>query len=466
MPKFHYTKATFILAAQKIHGNLYSYSKVDYINGHTKVKIICKNHDEFYEFEQMPRDHLRGKGCDLCGGTKKYTLERFIKEANIIHNNKYNYSKSLYTTSKDKIIIICPNHDEPYEFAQIPSGHLSGKGCIKCSGTKIKTLKEFINDAVSIHGNEYRYINTNYINSGVKTKIFCNNHQKEFDMLPSNHLAGQGCPDCSGKKKKTTKEFINISTSIHKGKYSYNNSNYLSAKKLIKITCPIHGDFNQIAHEHMNGAGCSKCSKNKKKTTEEFIENCIKIHGNLYIYDKVIYTGDGGKITITCKEHKEFEQMAGSHLAGHGCPKCCNRISKKETEWLDLLSIINRQNTLKINSFKNKQKLDGYDSINNIIYEFHGDYYHAHPSCKQCMKRDRIHPHQALKDNKIKQKTNAQIYADTLYREQKIKETGYKLVVIWEHEFNALKAMYGNDSQLFEKHIRSHTEYQLMYYNE
>lgn len=43
---------------------------------------------------------------------KKKTLDEFIQEANIIHNNKYDYTKTNYINSKTKIIVICSTHGE------------------------------------------------------------------------------------------------------------------------------------------------------------------------------------------------------------------------------------------------------------------------------------------------------------------------------------------------------------------
>ena len=39
----------FIQDAFQIHGDSYDYSKVDYINAHTKVTIICFKHGEFWQ---------------------------------------------------------------------------------------------------------------------------------------------------------------------------------------------------------------------------------------------------------------------------------------------------------------------------------------------------------------------------------------------------------------------------------
>ena len=59
------TTAEFIERAKKIHGTKYDYSKVEYINAHTKVIIICPKHNEF---RQTPKHHVNdGYGCNLCG---------------------------------------------------------------------------------------------------------------------------------------------------------------------------------------------------------------------------------------------------------------------------------------------------------------------------------------------------------------------------------------------------------------
>lgn len=57
------TRDEFIQKAIEIHGDKYDYSQVKYINGITKIKIICPRHGIF---EQAAQDHLGGHGCQLC----------------------------------------------------------------------------------------------------------------------------------------------------------------------------------------------------------------------------------------------------------------------------------------------------------------------------------------------------------------------------------------------------------------
>lgn len=119
----------FINQAKEVHGDKYDYSLVEYVNGDTKVKIICKEHGVF---EQVPEVHLRGSGCTKCGRLKRdrsrsVGKENFLSRANDVHNGFYSYlNVDEYITSKEKIEIVCPIHGN---FMQLVGDHLSGKGC-------------------------------------------------------------------------------------------------------------------------------------------------------------------------------------------------------------------------------------------------------------------------------------------------------------------------------------------------
>jgi hypothetical protein len=109
----------------KIHKNLFDYSKFTYINSDTKIDIICQTHGIF---KQTINNHLRGKGCPKCNGKNKSNND-IINEFKSTHGNKYNYSKVTYSGIKNKVIIICPKHGE---FKQSPEEHIKGCGCPIC----------------------------------------------------------------------------------------------------------------------------------------------------------------------------------------------------------------------------------------------------------------------------------------------------------------------------------------------
>ena len=187
------TTEEFIQEAKLIHGNIYDYSNVEYVNWKTKVCIICPEHGKF---NQIALGHLQGQGCPKCGGTKKLTTNEFIKKAILKYENKYDYSKVNYINNKTKVCIICPIHGE---FWQTPNNHLTGYGCDKCGNSYNYTTEEFIEKAKKVQGDKYNYSKVKYEDIKKKIYIICPEHGK-FLQTPDKHLRGQGCPFCNKSK--------------------------------------------------------------------------------------------------------------------------------------------------------------------------------------------------------------------------------------------------------------------------
>lgn len=201
-----------------IHGNVYDYSKVLYINKDTDVLIICPYHGEF---SQKPHNHVAGKqGCPKCGNEKRLknnfilAKQNFYKNANKIHGDKYDYSEVNYVNAKENIIIKCKIHGE---FKQAPDTHISGAGCPKCAGIVRLTNEEFIIRANEIHKKKYDYSRVNYINAREKIDIICPEHGT-FDQIAYNHLIGRGCPNCAtsgfDKEKPAILYYLKISSGL------------------------------------------------------------------------------------------------------------------------------------------------------------------------------------------------------------------------------------------------------------
>ena len=262
---------TFIRKALRIHGDRYDYSNVVYVRTDKKVEIICRV-EGHKPFPQKPIRHLQGRGCQICGGTKKLTKEEFIKRANKIHNYKYDYSKVEYKDMKIDAVIICPIHGD---FPQTPSDHLSGRGCKFCAiekraNKRRMTLKEFIEQSRKIHGDKYDYSKVNYINNSTDVIITCPKHG-DFPQTPANHLRGEGCSDCWEEKKATLynltlEEFIERANKIHGiGTYDYSKVNYVNMHTDVIIICPKHSDFKQKPTDHLKGHGCKNVNHQKEK---------------------------------------------------------------------------------------------------------------------------------------------------------------------------------------------------------
>ncbi len=340
------TKEVFISRSKKIHNNRYDYSKIVWKDANTDVCIICPIHGDFL---QKPKYHLMGNGCQKCFATPKSTTEEFIKKAKAIYGDTYDYSKVEYKGNKEKVCIICPKHGEWW---MSPNNHLRGHRCPGCFGTPKHTNEEFIALARKVHDEKYDYSKVQYDGNKKKVCIICYKHG-EFWQSAGTHLNGHGCPKCAGTAKITLDDFIKRSSEIHSNKYNYSKlipekkhkritqesfierSNikhgekydyskvvYVGRQEKVCIMCPIHGEFWQSPHFHLQGGNCPKCVGGVRLTTKEFIEKAKSVHGNKYDYSKVEYKNTATKVCIICHEHGEFWQTPNSHLFGAGCPTC------------------------------------------------------------------------------------------------------------------------------------------------
>jgi hypothetical protein len=259
----------------------------------------------------------------------KLTTEGFIKKAKEVHGDKYDYSKSVYKSSSDKIEIICPKHGS---FFQLKTKHVNiGRGCYKCNGGVKLSTEEFIKRAKEKHGDKYDYSKTVYgKNKNDKVLITCPIHG-DFIQRPEAHINMRGCVKCGIENNSILRRYDNNifeekSRLKHGDKYDYSKVLYFNETTPVTIICPIHGEFHQIARNHYVG-GCEKCrldnnNIDKRFNNEQFIAKAMKVHGDKYDYIKTNYINSNNKIIITCVIHGDFIQRPDSHLYGSGCPSC------------------------------------------------------------------------------------------------------------------------------------------------
>lgn len=181
---------------------------------------------------------------------------------------------------------------------------------------------ELIEAFRKVHGDKYGYDKAVYVTAKQPIIITCGVHG-DFEQTPKAHRAGQGCPSCAKKSKRTLtqEQVINAFKLRHGDKFDYSKVEYTNGRDKIKIICPNHGEFTQTANAHKNGQGCPKCS-GKQKTKDELIAEFVELHGDRFDYSEVDYINSSTKIKIICKEHGVFEQTPNSHLQGKGCKHC------------------------------------------------------------------------------------------------------------------------------------------------
>jgi ssDNA-binding Zn-finger/Zn-ribbon topoisomerase 1 len=341
------TKETFITKARAKHGSVYDYNEVTYTGSKTKVRLICSIHGGF---EISPDNHLAGKGCPTCGRIKnangqRKTKEQFIAEARSVHGNKYDYSRSEYLQARAKVEILCPQHGP---FKQEAWSHLSGVGCPRCgfetAAEKHKlNPNDFLERAHAKFGGRFDYSRATYEKARSLVEIGCAVHGRFF-QLPVDHLnSTYGCPKCAeddapsrGRGPKGPRPesrlgrttFIERAATTHREKYDYSLVDYKTSKDQVKIICPTHGLFLQVAGSHMAGQGCPHCGNiangdRQRQSPEEFLKRSRLVHGDKYDYSKMVYRTAVAPITIRCPIHGEFEQTPNTHLKS-GCRKCAN----------------------------------------------------------------------------------------------------------------------------------------------
>ena len=104
---------------------------IDEYRDNDPLKVICKKCGK--SFMQRPFNHVCFEtGCPTCAQVcQRKTTEEFIRHAQSIHGDKYDYSNTKYLTAKIKVTMRCKTCNT--FFHQLPRSHIYQKsGCPKC----------------------------------------------------------------------------------------------------------------------------------------------------------------------------------------------------------------------------------------------------------------------------------------------------------------------------------------------
>lgn len=211
------------------------------------------------------------------------STEEYIEKANAIHNNKFSYPETVYKGRSKDVHFVCPTHGP----VSMPArGHLeSVHGCPRCAG-KVHT------SALAIYRDKFK------------------------DKL---------------EKLNITLEEVITTTGI--ARPSMKERTYIT----LVLKCEEHGTFKRTLSgvRRKLFTGCPSCHvrpAHREWSTEAFLLEAMEAHGDRYDYSKSAYHKYEQPITIICKEHGEFEQLAYTHTEGAGCTKCAQaeRVASKK----------------------------------------------------------------------------------------------------------------------------------------
>jgi len=337
--KTRLTQEEFLRRSTEQHGNKFDYSLTKYNTIYDPVTITCPKHGDF---TQVAATHMKSThGCQKCaneaiGDARRYTQEQYLERVIQRHDDRYDYSLVEYTSTKEKITIICHRHGE---FKQEAYSHMNGANCRECviedmvglprrrDGVWL-TTETYITKAVAIHGDRYDYSRVEYKGALENITVGCDVHGW-VEQSAYGHLNSRGCNQCSSlqrglARRRTNEKFIELATEKHDGVYDYTNTVYEKSEANVTVECKKHGPFDVLAARHIRGQGCPSCYVRKTKgNITTFLEAAEEKFGDRYDYTNVEYNGTAVPVEIICSEHGTFFQTPWVHLnAKYGCPRC------------------------------------------------------------------------------------------------------------------------------------------------
>lgn len=175
----------------------------------TKITAVCIKHGQITHDAKW---WLDGKGCDYCNG--KFWPEDWIKNAQAVHGDKYQYVGEPPRTMADYIHYICKEHGLQEQRYDV---HVNqGCGCPKCANypnikSPMQRCNEWISQCEVKYGKgryDYSRAHLTYINNDSEVEIRCCLHDYWFKTTPDNNLrtANGSCPLCAAEFKESQGE--------------------------------------------------------------------------------------------------------------------------------------------------------------------------------------------------------------------------------------------------------------------
>lgn len=288
--------AQWLERAHATHGDRFDYSAATYVKNTVNVTIICRVHGPF---EQKPGSHTAGAiGCTGCKpvvvGRPATTTKAFIVRAREVYGDRFDYTATRYVNAKSAVLIGCGTHGQvpvlPRNFLHRPTG------CPRCSRAALHSTAPKVPAPTA--------------------------PEMAPEMAAVRARSG-------GRPQMSTADFIARARQVHGGDYDYAQTRYVDINTEVVIVCGIHGPFTQKPKNHLhNASGCTPCAHARRAaacrlTTAQFLEAAHATHGITYDYTYVVYVDSTTDVTIGCATHGQFSMKAQAHLSQRqGCPDC------------------------------------------------------------------------------------------------------------------------------------------------
>lgn len=128
-------KDIFIEEATKVYGDKDDYTSTEIVSAKDKITVRCTKHN--HTFTKSIQTYLLGYGCPKCSAEnysliRTKTTDKFIEESREIHEDRFDYTDTVYTLCTNKLKVMCKKHNHTFEI--LPDGHIKAQtgGCKHC----------------------------------------------------------------------------------------------------------------------------------------------------------------------------------------------------------------------------------------------------------------------------------------------------------------------------------------------
>ncbi|PGT15174.1 zinc-ribbon domain-containing protein [Bacillus cereus] len=190
---------------------------------------------------------------------------------------------------------------------------------------KKKTNDEFLYEMYQVWETRLSIL-TNYEFSNKNLKVKCNTCLFEWYARPTNLLKGVGCPVCSGKRRKTTSDFIKELESVSGDEYQI-LGNYINNKTPIEIKHVICGYVWRVRPlDFLNkGNRCPVCVAKRigEQRKKNFIQELHYLVGDEYTVLSN-YINNKSKIKLRHNPCGYIYEVLPTNFINKGsrCPSC------------------------------------------------------------------------------------------------------------------------------------------------
>lgn len=189
---------------------------------------------------------------------------------------------------------------------------------------KLKTHEEFIVEVYELVGDEYIVIG-DYVGNHTKILLFHSTCGYKYAVLPTNFISNRSrCPNCCGKKKKTTSQFKKEIKSLVGHDYKVLGEYNKSYEKILFLHADCGYEYEVTPNVFLSGARCPRCMGRERKTPARFREEVFNLVG--YEYDVIgDYTGSMDKVLFRHSSCGfEYYARPSQFLQNRRCPKCAS----------------------------------------------------------------------------------------------------------------------------------------------